>query len=89
MADLVPLEANLPQADLVFLALSCPDCEREAHMGLRRAVRLAAGRPTAQWLARLRCQSCGHQGARLTVCADVRGAAQQERDGPLPVTQEK
>lgn len=85
-APKLPLTEALPYAHRTYLSLGCRSCGHRAEMGIRRAVRLAGGQSTEEWLERLRCTRCGGRGANITLCADTRGEVQKERDGPLPVT---
>lgn len=84
----IPLTASLPHADKLYLSVGCRGCHRSVEMGIRRAVRLAAGISTDEWLARLRCTECGHRGAMVQVHPDTRPHDVFLRDGPHPVTQE-
>ncbi|MCW8087604.1 hypothetical protein [Sabulicella glaciei] len=86
---LLPLAASLHLADRHFFSLSCRGCQRMVDMGVRRAVRLANGQRTEDWLARLRCIECGSRGASIQFRADTRNAEAIARDGPLPVCQEE
>lgn len=84
----LPLATSLPHADKLYFSIGCRGCHRSVEMGVRRAVRLAAGLSTDEWLARLRCTACGHRGAGLQVHPDTRPHDSIQREGPLAVTQE-
>ncbi|MCW8084514.1 hypothetical protein [Sabulicella glaciei] len=88
---LLPLTQFLGDADRHWLSIGCRTlgCQRTVKMGFRRAVRLAAGMRTEDWLARLRCTACGNRNATLTVCADSRNPDAIARDGFLLVTRQE
>ncbi|WP_207539664.1 hypothetical protein [Sabulicella rubraurantiaca] len=86
---LLPLDSSLDLADRHYYGLTCRGCQRTVRMGIRRAVRLAGGQRTEDWLKRLRCVACGHRGAGIQLLADVRNHETIEREGLLSVTQEK
>jgi hypothetical protein len=84
----VRLRCYLRHENVHWFAAGCPDCGRQAPIGVRPAIALmGSGEATVGQLARrLRCTGCSGRRVQIHIAADPRPPDVIQRDGPLPQT---
>jgi hypothetical protein len=84
----VRLRCYVRHADMHWFAAGCPDCGRQAPIGMRPAIAImGSGEATVGQLARrLRCIGCCGRRVQIQIASDPRPAEIMRRDGPLPQT---